>query len=142
MTDGMLLREVMTDPYLDKYSVIIIDEVHERTLVRSLVTPLPLILSIRHRFLFQATDILLGVVKEVMRQRDDLKVILMSATLDAGKFSKYFNECPLISIPGKCWPVEIFYTPEPEKDYIEAAIRTCIQIHLTEKQKGSGLFFG
>ena len=75
-----------------------------------------------------------------MRQRDDLKVILMSATLDAGKFSKYFNECPLISIPGKCWPVEIFYTPEPEKDYIEAAIRTCIQIHLTEKQKGSGLF--
>ena len=76
-----------------------------------------------------------------MRQRDDLKVILMSATLDAGKFSKYFNECPLISIPGKCWPVEIFYTPEPEKDYIEAAIRTCIQIHLTEKQKGSGLFF-
>ena len=43
MTDGMLLREVMTDPYLDKYSVIIIDEVHERTLVRSLVTPLPLI---------------------------------------------------------------------------------------------------
>lgn len=77
-----------------------------------------------------------------MRQRDDLKVILMSATLDAGKFSKYFNECPLISIPGKCWPVEIFYTPEPEKDYIEAAIRTCIQIHLTEKQKGSGLFFG
>ena len=76
-----------------------------------------------------------------MRQREDLKVILMSATLDAGKFSKYFNECPLISIPGKCWPVEIFYTPEPEKDYIEAAIRTCIQIHLTEKQKGSGLFF-
>ena len=91
--------------------------------------------------LFKATDILLGVVKEVMRQREDLKVILMSATLDAGKFSKYFNECPLISIPGKCWPVEIFYTPEPEKDYIEAAIRTCIQIHLTEKQKGSGLFF-
>ena len=120
MTDGMLLRDVMTDPYLDQYSVLIIDEVHERTL---------------------ATDILLGVVKEILRQRDDLKVICMSATLDAGKFAKYFNDCPLISVPGKTWPVDIFYTPEPEKDYIEAAIRTVIQIHLTEKEKGDILVF-
>ena len=65
----------------------------------------------------------------------------MSATLDAGKFSKYFNDCPLVAIPGKTYPVEIFYTPEPEKDYIEAAIRTVIQIHLTERESGDVLVF-
>ena len=57
----------------------------------------------------------------------------MSATLDAGKFQKYFNESPLMSVPGRTFPVEIFYTPEPEKDYLEAAIRTTLQIHTCEE---------
>ncbi len=82
----------------------------------------------------------MGLIKEIMARRKDLKLVVMSATLDAGKFSDYFDKAPMIKVPGRLHPVEIFYTPEPEQDYLEAALRTAMQIHMVEKEGDILLF--
>lgn len=112
MTDGMLLKEFMMDPTLSSYKVIIVDEAHERTL---------------------HTDVILSLIKDLSRARDDLKVIISSATLDAKKFSDYFDQAPIILIPGRRFQVDIFYTKAPESDYVEAAVVTVLQIHVTQE---------
>ncbi|XVF50023.1 hypothetical protein PTKIN_Ptkin04bG0062300 [Pterospermum kingtungense] len=111
MTDGMMLRELLGEPDLASYSVIMVDEAHERTV---------------------STDILFGLVKDITRFRPDLKLLISSATLDAEKFSDFFDFAPIFRIPGRRYPVEIHYTKAPEADYLDAAIVTVLQIHVSQ----------
>ena len=74
------------------------------------------------------TDVLFGLLKGLLKKRPDFKLIVTSATLDAEKFSRYFFECPIFTIPGRMFPVEILYTKEPESDYVDAAMITVMQV--------------
>jgi ATP-dependent RNA helicase DHX8/PRP22 len=78
------------------------------------------------------TDVLMGLLKKGVSTRKDLKLIITSATLDAEKFSAYFLGCPIFTIPGRTFPVDILYTKAPETDYLDAALITVMQIHLAE----------
>jgi len=106
MTDGILLMEAQSDPFLNEYDTIIVDEAHERSL---------------------NIDFVLGILKNLLRRRRDLKVIITSATIDTGKFSAAFGDAPIIEVSGRLYPVEIRYEP-PEEDpeeitHVEAAVR-------------------
>ena len=95
MTDGILLAEIQTDRFLNQYSCLIIDEAHERSL---------------------NNDFILGYLKQLLPRRPDLKVIITSATIDVERFSKHFNNAPIIEVPGRTYPVEVRYRPVVEED--------------------------
>ncbi|EFP87708.1 uncharacterized protein PGTG_13494 [Puccinia graminis f. sp. tritici CRL 75-36-700-3] len=132
VTDGTLLQEMLSDKLLSNYDIVIIDEAHERSL---------------------RTDMLLGFLKGIQRTRRTmveegsdfpkrkssdsqqgkparaLKVIIMSATIDAERFSQFFDDAKILYVKGRQHPVTLFYAQEPQEDYVESAVKTSLQIH-------------
>jgi ATP-dependent RNA helicase DDX35 len=125
VTDGMLLREMLVDPLLRRYSIIMVDEAHERSL---------------------SSDILLSLLKKILQKRSDLRVVVSSATLEAERFLDFFAPDEgekvhgkskeefgqIIGIEGRTYPVDIQYMIEPTNNYVEAAVDTIMNIHAKE----------
>uniref|UniRef100_A0A8C2DHF8 ATP-dependent RNA helicase DHX29 n=1 Tax=Cyprinus carpio TaxID=7962 RepID=A0A8C2DHF8_CYPCA len=124
-TTGVLLRKLQQDRLLSSLTHIIVDEVHERSV---------------------QSDFLLTILKEVVHKRSDLRLILMSATVDCQKFASYFNRCPVVTIPGRTFPVEVFhlediveetgYVLEQDSEYSQKFVEEEEEVSINITQKG------
>lgn len=134
LTDGLLIREALVDPLLSRYSVVMVDEAHERSI---------------------SSDILLGLLRKIRKKRHDLRIIISSATLQAEDFQKFFSEeldsgnekdkkesaiSSIISLEGRTYPIDVLYLDESTEDYVEKAVSTVFDIH-TNEPKGDVLVF-
>nr|CAH7724041.1 unnamed protein product [Callosobruchus chinensis] len=129
MTEGILLREIMSDPLLKSYSAIMLDEVHERSVY---------------------TDLLMGLMKRILKKRSELRLIVASATLDAEMLQKLFNTnstgnkkkdtAIIMSVEGRQYPVDVHYVAEPIPCYVQASVDAVLNIN-SSKEPGDILVF-